>query len=50
MRHRIVPDPQVVRDVSLVSVTGRTLSPAAGSFMAVVRNYDWGNCAGSSQQ
>ena len=48
--HRLVADPQVVRDVSLVSVPGRTLSPAAESFVAAVRSYDWSNCAGSSQQ
>jgi DNA-binding transcriptional LysR family regulator len=48
VRHRVVADPQVVRDVSLISVVGRSLSPAAESFMAAVRDYDWGS--GSSQR
>jgi DNA-binding transcriptional LysR family regulator len=50
LRHRVVADPQVVREVSLVSVVGRTLSPAAGAFITAVRSYDWGNCAGRSHQ
>jgi DNA-binding transcriptional LysR family regulator len=45
VRHRIVADPQVVREVSLVSVAGRTLSPAASSFVEAVRAYDWANSA-----
>ena len=45
IRHRLVADPQVVREVSLVSVTGRTLSPAASSLVAAMRNYDWANGA-----
>jgi DNA-binding transcriptional LysR family regulator len=45
IRHRIVAEPQVVREVSLVSVGGRPLSPAARSFVGAVRNYDWVNRA-----
>jgi DNA-binding transcriptional LysR family regulator len=45
IRHRIVVDPEVVREVSLVSVAGRILSPAAAAFVAAVRGYDWVNCA-----
>jgi LysR family hydrogen peroxide-inducible transcriptional activator len=45
IRHRIVAHPDVVREVSLVSVAGRPLSPAAASFVAAVRAYDWANCA-----
>ena len=48
--HRIVADPEVAREVSLVSIAGRTLSPAAKSFVAAVRNYDWANCAASCQR
>lgn len=39
--HRPVADPDVVREVSLVSVEGRPLSPAASTFAAAVRDYDW---------
>jgi LysR family transcriptional regulator, hydrogen peroxide-inducible genes activator len=42
VEHRPVADPEIVRDVSLVSVAGRTLSPAIESFSETVRNYDWG--------
>jgi DNA-binding transcriptional LysR family regulator len=42
VEHRPVADPEIVRDVSLVSVAGRTLSPAIASFAETVRNYDWG--------
>lgn len=44
--HRPVADPDVVRHVSLVSVTGRTLSPAVSAFAKKVRDYDWGEAAG----
>jgi LysR family hydrogen peroxide-inducible transcriptional activator len=50
IRHRLVADPQVVRDVSLVSVAGRPLSPAARSFVAAVRAYDWINSAAAAPQ
>jgi DNA-binding transcriptional LysR family regulator len=45
IRHRIVVDPEVVREVSLVSVAGRVLSPATAAFVAAVRGYDWANLA-----
>jgi LysR family hydrogen peroxide-inducible transcriptional activator len=48
IRHRVVSDPQVVREVSLVSVVGRTLSPAAATFVRAVREYDWANSAAHS--
>jgi hypothetical protein len=32
----------VAREVSLVSVLGRSLPPAALTFIAAVRDYDWG--------
>jgi DNA-binding transcriptional LysR family regulator len=45
--HRLVADPEVVREVSLVSVRGRELSPAAAAFSEAVRAYAWnGNDAG----
>jgi DNA-binding transcriptional LysR family regulator len=40
LRHRLVA-PEVERHVSLVSVAHRSLSPAALTFMAAVRSYDW---------
>ena len=49
IRHRIVADPEVVREVSLVSVAGRVLSPAAAAFVAAVRSYDWANRAAGSE-
>jgi LysR family hydrogen peroxide-inducible transcriptional activator len=42
IRHRLVTDPEVVRTVSVVSVTGRDLPPAAVSFVEEARAYDWG--------
>jgi hypothetical protein len=39
-----------VREVSLVSVAGRPLSPAARSFVAAVRAYDWINSAAAAPQ
>lgn len=40
--HRLVAGPDVVREVSLVSVEGRLLAPAAATFARAVRNYEWG--------
>ncbi|GLQ54770.1 LysR family transcriptional regulator [Devosia nitrariae] len=40
--HRPVGDPEIVREVSLVSVAGRTLSPAIAGFAETVRSYNWG--------
>ena len=41
VRHRLVAEPEVVREVSLVSVAGRTFSPAVSAFVKAVREYDW---------
>jgi DNA-binding transcriptional LysR family regulator len=41
IRHRLVAEPEVVREVSLVSVAGRTFSPAVSAFVKAVREYDW---------
>ena len=41
IRHRLVTEPEVVREVSLVSVAGRTFSPAVSAFVKAVREYDW---------
>jgi len=41
VRHRPVADPDIVRQVSLVSVHGRPLSPAVATFASAVRAYDW---------
>jgi DNA-binding transcriptional LysR family regulator len=40
--HRPVTDPEVVREVSLVSVAGRIVSPAISAFTEAVHTYDWG--------
>ena len=39
--HRPVTGPEVVREVSLVSVAGRLSSPAVEAFTQAVRSYDW---------
>jgi DNA-binding transcriptional LysR family regulator len=39
--HRPVANPDIVRQVSLVSVERRPLSPAASTFAKAVRDYDW---------
>lgn len=44
---RPVEDPEIVRQVALVSVAGRTLSPASARFAAAVRAHDWGPRTGS---
>ena len=41
VRHRLVAEPEVVREVSLASVAGRTFSPAVSAFVKAVREYDW---------
>lgn len=43
IRHRFVANPDVVRTVSLVSVAGRSLPPAALAFIDQTRNYEWPN-------
>jgi DNA-binding transcriptional LysR family regulator len=39
--HRPVVDPEVVRQVSLVTFTGRSQSPAITAFAEAVREHDW---------
>lgn len=41
VHHRPVADPEVAREVSLVSVAGRVSSPAVKAFSTAVRDYDW---------
>ncbi|MCV0396421.1 MAG: LysR family transcriptional regulator [Rhizobiaceae bacterium] len=41
VHHRPVADPEVVREVSLVSVAGRVSSPAVKAFMEAVRDHEW---------
>jgi LysR family transcriptional regulator, hydrogen peroxide-inducible genes activator len=41
VRHRPVAEPEVVREVSLVSVADRPFSPAVSAFVKAVREYDW---------
>jgi len=48
VRHRPVTEPEVVREVSLVSVAGRTFSPAVSAFVKAVREYDWAGSAASA--
>lgn len=39
--HRLVVDPEIVREVSLVSVADRLPSPAISAFARAVMEYDW---------
>ncbi|MER9405446.1 LysR substrate-binding domain-containing protein [Mesorhizobium caraganae] len=39
--HRLVVDPEIVREVSLVSVADRLPSPAISAFAKAVMEYDW---------
>jgi DNA-binding transcriptional LysR family regulator len=48
VRHRPVAEPEVVREVSLVSVAGRAFSPAVSAFVKAVREYDWAASAASA--
>ncbi len=41
IRHRLVTNPDVVRTVSVVSVAGRSLPPAALAFINQSCSYDW---------
>jgi LysR family hydrogen peroxide-inducible transcriptional activator len=38
---RAVTDPEVVREISLVTVSGRRFSPAVSTFVAAVKSYNW---------
>jgi LysR family hydrogen peroxide-inducible transcriptional activator len=50
VRHRLVDIPAVSRDVSLVTVAGRSLSCAVQTFIDAVRTYDWHGCVGGAHQ
>lgn len=39
--HRPIVDPEIIREVSLVSVRGRAPSPAVSAFATGVRAYEW---------
>jgi DNA-binding transcriptional LysR family regulator len=45
VRTQAVSDPEVVRDVSLVSMSGRRFSPAVLTFIRVIRAHDWATAA-----
>ncbi len=38
---RVIIDPEVTRDVKLVTVAGRRFSPAVREFVRLSRSYDW---------
>jgi DNA-binding transcriptional LysR family regulator len=38
---RFVAEPEVVREVSLVSIAGRRFSPAVAAFARAIRGYRW---------
>ena len=48
IRHRLVANPDVARTVSLVSVAGRALSPAAQSFIQQTCCYEWPDSVGQA--
>jgi DNA-binding transcriptional LysR family regulator len=41
VRTQLVKDPEVAREISLVSMSGRRFSPAVRTFIAAVRAYGW---------
>ena len=41
VRTRPVSEPEVVREISLVSMSGRRYSPAVSAFIAAIRAHDW---------
>lgn len=41
LQTRMVVDPEVTRDVSLVWIAGRRFSPAVGTFMRAIQAYPW---------
>jgi len=41
VRTQPVSEPEVAREVSLVSMAGRRFSPAALAFTRAIRAYDW---------
>jgi len=38
---RPLVDPEVAREVSLVSIAGRRFSPAVGTFVKAIKAYKW---------
>ena len=45
LRFQPVSEPEVAREVSLVSMAGRRFSPAVLTFMRAIRAYDWSDGA-----
>jgi DNA-binding transcriptional LysR family regulator len=41
VRTQPVTDPEVIREVSLVSMSGRRFSPAVMTFVHAIRSHDW---------
>jgi DNA-binding transcriptional LysR family regulator len=41
LRRRLLVDPEVVREVSLVTVAGRRHSPAVATFIRAIRDHRW---------
>ena len=41
VRTQPVSDPEVIREVSLVSMSGRRFSPAVMTFIRAIRSHDW---------
>jgi LysR family transcriptional regulator, hydrogen peroxide-inducible genes activator len=48
VRTQPVTEPEVVRDVSLVSMSGRRFSPAVLAFIRTIRAHDWSQAAPST--
>ena len=46
LRNRLLIDPEVARDVALVTVAGRRYSPAVATFIRAIRAYRWPEQAG----
>ena len=44
VRTQLVTDPEVVREISLVSMFGRRFSPAVLTFTPAIRSHDWAKC------
>jgi len=41
LKTRVLSEPEVTREVSLVTVAGRQFPPAVSTFVRLARNYDW---------
>jgi LysR family hydrogen peroxide-inducible transcriptional activator len=46
---RAVTDPPVVREISLVTVSGRRFSPAVAAFVGAVKSYNWADGGAQTQ-